>query len=191
MLTTLAAQNWAMFVLRGVIAIAFGVLAFAAPGSTLAALIFVFAIYAILDGVLAVIAGLALPLPSRWLLVVGGVLGVAIGVYAFMNPQTTAVALVYLIGAYAIIRGIAEVGASIGLRSLIQSPWVLALSGAISVVFGVLLIAAPGDGAVAVLWIIGIYALLVGVASIAVGLRLRTVGRDVSATTTNQAPAAS
>src|SRR4029077_20710614 len=99
MFTALAAQNWGMFVVRGILALIFGVLAFAAPAPTLAALVFVFAFYAVVDGIFAVIAGLAVPLPSRWLLVVGGVIGVAIGVYTFMNPQVTALALVYLVGA--------------------------------------------------------------------------------------------
>jgi uncharacterized membrane protein HdeD (DUF308 family) len=195
MLTATAAQNWGMFVVRGILAIAFGVLAFAAPGPTLTALVFVFAIYAVLDGLFAVIAGLALPLPSRWLLVVGGAIGVVIGVYAFLNPQTTAVALVYLIGAYAIIRGVAEVGASLSLRSVMDSPWLLALSGVINVIFGGLLIAAPGDGAVAVLWIIGFYALLAGAAYVAAGFRLRSLNKEIGAATSNQtthqAPSAS
>ena len=110
MFTALAAQNWAMFVLRGVLALALGVLAFAAPGPTLAALIFVFAFYAIFDGILATALGLASPTGPRWLLVVGGIVGIAIGVYTFVSPQVTAVALVLLIGSFAIVRGVAEVG---------------------------------------------------------------------------------
>jgi uncharacterized membrane protein HdeD (DUF308 family) len=183
MLTTTAAQNWGMFVVRGVIALVFGALAFLAPAPTLAALVLAFAIYAVLDGIFAVIAGLAFPLPSRWLLVVGGVIGVAIGVYTFMNPQVTAIALVYLIGAFAIVRGVAEVAAAFSLRSIIQNPWLLAISGVISVAFGALLIASPGDGAVAVLWIIGFYAVLIGVLSIAVGFRLRSVAKELSSAT--------
>jgi uncharacterized membrane protein HdeD (DUF308 family) len=191
MLTTaVAAQNWGMFVLRGVIALIFGVLAFVAPAPTLAALVFVFAFYAVIDGIFAVIAGLAFPLPSRWLLVVGGVIGVAIGVYTFLNPQVTAVALVYLIGAFAIVRGISEIGAAFSLRGLIENPWLLALSGVISIAFGALLIASPGDGALAVLWIIGFYAVLIGVASIAVGLRLRSVSKELSAAASTSTPAA-
>ena len=103
MVTRLAAQNWAMFVFRGVLALALGVLAFAAPGPTLAALIFVFAAYAILDGIVAIVLGFGAPQGPRWLLVVGGILGIAIGAYTAVNPQVTAVALVLLIGAFAII----------------------------------------------------------------------------------------
>jgi uncharacterized membrane protein HdeD (DUF308 family) len=191
MLTTaIAAQNWGMFVLRGVIALLFGAFAFLAPAPTLAALVFVFAFYAVIDGIFAVIAGLALPLPSRWLIVVGGVIAVAIGVYTFFNPQVTAIALVYLIGAFAIVRGVTEVGAAFSLRSVIESPWLLALSGVISVAFGALLIASPGDGALAVLWIIGFYAVLIGVMSIAVGFRLRTVSKELSTATSTSTPAA-
>ena len=128
MFTALAAQNWAMFVLRGVLALALGVLAFAAPGPTLAALIFVFAAYAIFDGVLATALGLADPAGPRWLLIVGGIIGVAIGAYALVNPQVTAVALVLLIGLFAIVRGVAEVGSAIWFRNFIQSAWLYVLS---------------------------------------------------------------
>src|ERR1700675_1583489 len=103
MLTTLAAQNWGMFVLRGILALALGVLAFAAPAPTLAALILVFAAYAIVDGIFAIAFGAVTPGGTRWLLVIAGILGIAIGVYTLVSPQVTAVALVLLIGSFAIV----------------------------------------------------------------------------------------
>jgi uncharacterized membrane protein HdeD (DUF308 family) len=105
-----------MFVLRGLLAIALGVLAFAAPGPTLAALIFVFAAYAVLDGILATFLGLSAPGGARWLLVIGGILGIVIGVLTFVNPEVTAVVLVLYIGVFAIVRGAAEVGTVIRFR---------------------------------------------------------------------------
>ena len=177
MITSLAAQNWGMFVLRGVIAIALGVLAFAAPGPTLAAIVFVFAAYAIVDGLLAVAAGVALPVGPRWMLVLGGILAIAIGLYTFANPSVTATALVYLIAAFAIVRGGAEIATAISLRQVLQNALLLGVSGVLSIVFGALLIASPGDGAVAVLWIIGFYALLVGASYVYLGFRLRSVAR--------------
>jgi uncharacterized membrane protein HdeD (DUF308 family) len=184
MLTTLAAQNWWMFVLRGVLALALGVLAFAAPAPTLAALIFVFAAYAIVDGILAIALGAAAPGGPRWLLVVGGILAIAIGAYTAVSPQVTAVALVLLIGAFAIVRGVAEVGTAIWLRNLIESVWLYVLSGIVSIVFGAFLIVAPGDGAVAVLYVIGFYALYAGVMYVAIGLRLRGLDKTLETTTT-------
>jgi uncharacterized membrane protein HdeD (DUF308 family) len=182
MITALAAQNWAMFVLRGVLAIALGVLAFAAPGPTLAALIFVFAFYAIFDGVLATALGLAAPTGPRWLLVAGGIVGIAIGAYTLFSPQVTAVALVLLIGSFAIVRGVAEVGTAIWFRNFIQSAWLYVLSGVVSIAFGAYLIVAPGDGALAVLFVIGFYALFAGVMYIAMGLQLRSVNETLHST---------
>ena len=179
MLTTLAAQNWGMFVLRGILALALGVLALAAPAPTLAALIFVFAVYAIVDGILAIAVGVGAPGGPRWLLVIGGILGIAIGAYTAVSPQVTAVALVVLIGAFAFVRGIAEVGTAIWLRNAIESAWAYVLSGIVSIVFGAFLIVAPGDGALAVLYLIGFYALFAGVMYVAVGLRLRDLNKTL------------
>jgi uncharacterized membrane protein HdeD (DUF308 family) len=186
MFTTLAAQNWGMFVLRGIVALALGVLAFAAPAPTLAALIFVFAAYAIVDGILAIAFGVSAPGGPQWLLVIAGILGIAIGVYTVVSPQVTALALVLLIGAFAFVRGIAEVGTAIWLRNLIQSAWLYVLSGIVSIVFGAFLIVAPGDGALAVLYVIGFYALFAGVMYVAIGLRLRDLNKTLQTVSTRE-----
>jgi uncharacterized membrane protein HdeD (DUF308 family) len=191
MLTTLAAQNWGMFVLRGILALTLGVLAFVAPGPTLAALIFVFAAYAIVDGILAIGLGVASPTGPRWLLVVGGILGIVIGVYTVVSPQVTATALVLLIGSFAIVRGIAETATAVMLRSVIDSPWLYVLSGVVSIVFGAYLIVSPGEGAFAVLFVIGFYALFAGVTYIALGLRLRSVNKALETTSATAAGSAS
>jgi len=191
MLTTLAAQNWGMFVLRGILAIALGVLAFVAPGATLGALIFVFAFYAIFDGILAAAAGVTMPGGPRWLLVVGGILAIAIGAYTLVSPQVTAVALVLLIGSFAIVRGVAEVGAAIQFRNLIESAWLYVLSGLVSIAFGAYLIVSPGDGALAVLFVIGFYALFAGVTYIAIGLRLRDLNKTLQSASSTTASTAS
>jgi uncharacterized membrane protein HdeD (DUF308 family) len=191
MLTTLAAQNWGMFVLRGILALALGVLAFAAPAPTFAALIFVFAAYAIVDGILAIALGVSAPAGPSWLLVIAGLIGIAIGVYTLASPQVTAVALVLLIGSFAIVRGVAEVGTAIWLRNLIESAWLYVLSGIVSVVFGAFLIVAPGDGALAVLYVIGFYALFAGVMYVAIGLRLRGLNKTLETASTTPAGAAS
>jgi uncharacterized membrane protein HdeD (DUF308 family) len=189
MITTLAAQNWGMFVLRGVLAIVLGVLAFVAPGPTLSAIVYVFAAYAIVDGILAVAAGVALPVGPRWMLIIGGVIAVAIGVYTFANPNVTATALVYLIGAFAIVRGGSEIAAAFSLRGVIQNAFLLGVSGVLSIAFGVLLIASPGSGALAVLWIIGFYALLVGASYVYLGFRLRGLAKSVEGTSSPAGPA--
>jgi uncharacterized membrane protein HdeD (DUF308 family) len=173
MLTTLAAQNWGLFIVRGIVALLFGAFAFLAPGPTLAALIFVFAFYAIVDGVLAVAVGLGIPAGPRWLLVAGGVLAIAIGVYTGFNPSVTATALVILIGAFVLVRGAAELAAAITMRSVVPDAWLIGLSGIVSMVFGGYLLVVPGDGALALIYLIGFYALFAGVMDIAMGARLR------------------
>jgi uncharacterized membrane protein HdeD (DUF308 family) len=191
MLTTLAAQNWGMFVLRGIFALALGVLAFAAPAPTLAALIFVFAVYAIADGILAIAFGIAAPSGPSWLLVIAGIVGIAIGVYTLVSPQVTAVALTLLIGTFAFVRGIAEVGTAIWLRNVSENTWLYVISGIVSIVFGAYLIVAPGDGAFAILFVIGFYALFAGVMYLTVGLRLRGVNKTLETASTTSAGAAS
>jgi len=193
-MVTLAAQNWGMFVVRGILALAIGVLAFAAPTPTLAALIFVFAAYAIIDGIFAVAVGVTAPGGPRWLLAIGGILAIAIGAYTLVSPQVTAVALVLLIGSFAIVRGVAEIATAISLRNVIESAWLYVLSGIVSIVFGAYLIVAPGDGALAVVFVIGFYALFAGVMYLAIGLRLRGVNKALesgSRTTSSSAGAAS
>jgi uncharacterized membrane protein HdeD (DUF308 family) len=119
------------------------------------------------------------------LLVVGGLLGVAIRAYTVVSPQVTAVALVLLIGSFAIVRGVAEVGTAIWFHDSIESAWLYVLSGIVSVMFGTYLIVAPGDGAPAVLFVIGFYALFAGFAYIAMGLQLRGLNKTLQATATS------
>ena len=179
MLATLTGQNWGMFVIRGILALAVGVLIFAEPGPSLAALIFVFAAYAIVDGILAIGVGLSAPGGPRWLVVLGGILGIAIGVYTYVSPGVTALALVLLIGSFAIVRGVTEAATAIRLRSTIDNAWLYVLSGVVSTIFGAFLIVYPGDGVLAVLFLIGYYAIFAGVMYLAIGFRLRQVNKTL------------
>jgi uncharacterized membrane protein HdeD (DUF308 family) len=176
MLRTLA-QNWWAIVLRGVCAVLFGVGAFAWPGITLAVLVLLYGAYALVEGVLAVAWALvgrqAGPFP--WGVLLAGLAGMAVGIITFMFPGLTALALLYLIAAWAIIRGVFEIVAAFHLRRELENEWMLALSGLLSVVLGGLLIAAPGAGALAVLWWIGAFAIVFGVLTIALGFRLKAV----------------
>jgi uncharacterized membrane protein HdeD (DUF308 family) len=162
------------------VAIALGILAFAYPGPTLAALIIVFAVYAIFDGVVALIAGLGMPGGANWWLVLGGIVGIAVGVFTFSQPDTTALALVLLVGIWAIATGVAEIIAAVTLRGLITNGWLIGLTGVVSVIFGLLLVISPNDGILSVLWLVGFYAIFAGVMYLSVGLRLRDVADSVS-----------
>ncbi len=169
------ARNWWALALRGLLAIVFGLLAFALPGVTLAALVILFGAYALVDGIFALVAAVrAAEAHERWwLFVLEGIAGIAAGVITFMWPGITALALLYLIAWWALITGIFEIAAAIRLRKEISGEWVLALGGVASVIFGVLLLMRPGVGALAVIWLIGTYALVFGLLLLILGFRLR------------------
>ena len=174
MLRTLA-QNWWAIVLRGVCAVLFGLGAFAWPGITLAVLVLLYGAYALIEGVLAVAWALMgrHEGPFPWGVLLAGLAGVAVGVVTFLYPGLTALTLLYLIAAWAIIRGVFEIIAAFHLRKELENEWMLALSGFLSLVLGAILIVAPGAGALAVLWWIGAFAILFGVLTIMLGLRLK------------------
>ena len=171
-------RNWWTFVVQGVVAIGIGIAAFAVPGPTLAAFLAVFAAYATVSGVFETVAGFSMAGGPKWSLVAGGLLGIAVGAIAFVSPASTALAVTLLVGIYAIATGVARVSAAYMLGNNSQRG-LLALSGVISVLFGVVLVAAPGAGVLAVLWLIGYYAIFAGILTVAFGLRLRGVGKDV------------
>ena len=169
------AKNWGWIALRGAAAVIFGVLAFAWPGVTLVVLALFFGVYAFLDGIFALIAAYKGREGRKavWPLVLVGVLGLAAGVATFLWPEMTALALLMFIAVWALLIGIFQIAAAIRLRKEIENEWLLGFSGALSVLFGVLMIASPGAGALAVVWIIAGYSIVFGLLLIALGFRLR------------------
>jgi uncharacterized membrane protein HdeD (DUF308 family) len=173
----LLARNWWVILLRGLFAIAFGIMAFVWPGLTLAALIILFAVYAIVDGVLAIIAGVTGAAPNgRWYtFVLWGLLGVLVGIATILYPGLTALTLLYLIAIWAIVRGVMEIVAAVQLRKVLDNEWILVLAGALSILFGVLLIARPGAGALTVLWLIGAASIAVGILLVILSFRFKAL----------------
>ncbi|HVG97985.1 MAG TPA: DUF308 domain-containing protein [Chloroflexota bacterium] len=169
------ARAWWLVALRGALAIAFAVLAFFWPGVTVTVLLLLFGAYALVDGIFAVGATInAIRTQSRWWpFLVEALLGIGVGAATFLWPGVTALALLYLIAAWAIATGIFEILAAIELRKAIEGEWMLIVAGALSVVFGLLLIFFPGAGALAVLWMIAAYALLFGILLLVLAFRLR------------------
>jgi uncharacterized membrane protein HdeD (DUF308 family) len=158
------AKNWWALLLRGIAAIVFGILAFAWPGITLWSLIIVFGAYALVDGVFAIIAAVTGGAPApRWWMALVGVIGILAGIVAFVNPLLTGVTLLMLIAAWAIVSGIFEIVGAIRLRKEIDNEWMLILHGVVSVLFGLFLFYSPGTGALAMIWVIGAYAIIGGV----------------------------
>ena len=167
-------SNWKLIFLRGVLAVAFGLMALGWPGITLGILVLLFGIYAILEGAVAVAA--ALEYRSRgywWLLLIEGIAGIAIGLCALIWPTLTVAVLLVFIVLWAIVTGIFEIGAAIQIRKEVTGEWVLAVAGILSVLIGILLIANLEAGAVAVVWLIGLYALVFGALLVFLGFRLR------------------
>jgi uncharacterized membrane protein HdeD (DUF308 family) len=172
-----------LLIVRGIVGVVFGLVAFAWPGITIAALVVIFGAYAVIDGVTNVFLGLS-RLPGRgrsWATTIQGIAGVVAGVLAFIWPAVTALVLVVFIGAWAIVTGLFEIAAAIKLRKEISGEWLLALSGLMSLAFGVLVFAFPGAGAVGIAWVLGAYAMAGGAVLIALGVRLRSKFTEVLA----------
>lgn len=173
MLGRLSRDRW-IIALQGVGAVVFGVLALALPDLTLLALVFLFAAYALVDGALALARGLRVSGGKRdpWQ-VVSGIVSIAAGVIAFVVPGITAYALLLVIAAWAIVSGAIELIGAYQLREVIQREWLLALDGVVSILFGFVLILFPGAGALALVWLIGAFAIASGVILVLFAFRLR------------------
>jgi uncharacterized membrane protein HdeD (DUF308 family) len=158
-----------------VLAVLFGVLAFVWPVLTWLTLIVMFGIYAISDGLIAVITGLRRSKDSSrwWAFLVEGVLGIGAGSIALILPELAALVLIYMIAIWALITGILEIAAAVRLRDEISNEWVLGLSGFVSMVLGILLFVQPAVGGLAIMWTIAGYALVFGVLWVILGFRLR------------------
>jgi uncharacterized membrane protein HdeD (DUF308 family) len=171
MLSGMANRMWWALLLRGIAAVLFGLAALFWPNETLWVLIVFFGAYALVGGVFAIFAGIA-DSTRRWLLLTEGVLGVVAGLIAFLWPGLTALVLLYVI----IFTGILEIMTAISLRREIDNEWMMILGGGLSVLFGILLALLPGVGLLSLTWLIGIYALIFGVAFIVLGFRVRGHG---------------
>jgi uncharacterized membrane protein HdeD (DUF308 family) len=180
-----AADHWWVFALRGLAAIVFGILAFIWPGVTLAFLVLLWGAYALIDGILGLLASFRTGQDHRWALLIEGLVGIAAGIATFAWPGLTALVLVYIIAAWALITGVLEILAAIRLRKVIDNEWWMAGSGALSVLFGIVLFVAPGAGALALVWLIAAYAIVFGIILLALAFRLRGMahgGRALGAT---------
>jgi uncharacterized membrane protein HdeD (DUF308 family) len=159
------ADNWWLLLLRGLAAVAFGVIAFFWPGVTLVALTYVFGAYAIVDGVIAIWAAFNLSAGDagpRWWLGLSGIVGILAGVGTFAYPGMTALVLLMFIAVWAIIIGALQLYAALQLWKVIDNAWWLILSGLFSIAFGVMLIGWPSAGALATVWTIAWYAVFFG-----------------------------
>jgi len=177
----LLSRNWWAVLLRGICAVIFGLAAFAWPGITLALLILFYGAYVLVEGIFAVVSSFGRTKDSKfpWSMFLVGLVSIAVGLITFVWPGLTALALLYLIGAWAIVRGIFEIVAAFELRKQIEGEWLMIIAGMASVLFGVLMVLWPGAGVLALLWLIGIFAVIFGVIIIILAFKLRGLKKRV------------
>src|SRR5215831_12714448 len=169
------ARNWWSLVIRGIVGIVVGIVSFLWPRVTLNALIVLFGVYALIDGVVNLTGAVrAAEAHERWgVLLLEGIAGILAAVATGFWPSITALALIYIIGAWAILTGVAEIGAAIRIRRHVTGEWMLAIAGVLSILFGVLILAVPLAGALVITLWFGAYAFLFGIVLLGLGVRLR------------------
>jgi uncharacterized membrane protein HdeD (DUF308 family) len=167
--------NWWLLALRGLIAVVFGVLAFLWPGATLLTLVWLFGAFALVNGVLSLVLAAKTPkgYPKLGSLILGGLLGILAGVFSFVMPAITALGLLILIAAWAIVTGVMELVAAVRLRKIITNEWLLFLAGIASVAFGIILLLQPAAGTLALVWLIAAWAVVFGILLMIVAFRMR------------------
>jgi uncharacterized membrane protein HdeD (DUF308 family) len=171
----LVARNWWLFLLRGLAAITFGVLSLIWPGISLVTLVLLFGAYALVDGVFALAAAIVGRgnAELRWWLVLVGLLGIGVSTTTFLWPGLTALMLLYFIAGWVIATGVLQIVGAVELRKAIEDEWWLILDGALSVVVGVLLFIMPGPGAVALIWLIAVFAVAFGILMVGFAFKIK------------------
>lgn len=169
------ARHWWVFLVRGLVAIAFGLAAFFYPVATLFTFILFYAVFSIVDGLFAVVSAVRGQegMGARWWLALIGVLSVVAGLAAYLWPGLTALALLTLIGIWALVYGVVEIIGAIRLRKEIDNEWLLLAHGIIAALFGLIVLARPSAGALALIWLIASFALASGVVLVILSFRLK------------------
>jgi uncharacterized membrane protein HdeD (DUF308 family) len=171
-----ARSHWWLLLLRGILAIIFGIIALAAPGIALLAFIYVFAAYAILDGITAIVVSFRERSFFRgwWVLLIEGIAGIIFGILAFAWPGATALILLYLVAFWALVTGVMEIGSAFIVPRSARQRWGLGLAGLLSIIFGIILIVSPGSVLLAILWFVGIFAIVFGISLFIYAFQIRS-----------------
>jgi uncharacterized membrane protein HdeD (DUF308 family) len=171
------ARSWWVLALRGAFGILFGALALMWPQLTLLTLVALFAAYALLNGITAIAGSIRNRKKDDdwWVMLLLGIVSAGAGIVALVNPAVTALVLVLVIGANALVTGVLDIVAAIRLRKSIGGEWSLALSGLASIAFGAIVFLAPGAGALAMAWLISLYAFVTGALLLVVAFRARAL----------------
>jgi uncharacterized membrane protein HdeD (DUF308 family) len=178
MLSKLLSTYWWVLLVRGVLAILFGIAAYAWPGMTLATLVSLFGAFALVDGIFNVLHAFSGRKEDEhwWVLLLEGLLGIAFGIITFQAPEITATVLILYIAFWAMATGVLRIVLAVRLRKEIEGEWWLALAGLAGIVFGVLMLARPGAGALAVLWLVATWAIVGGVFLVILSFKVKPLG---------------
>ena len=181
MLSYILSRYWWATFIRGCVWVLFGVVVFAFPGISLVTLTFLFGLFALADGIVNVMSAIAgREYENWWLVLLGGVSGIVVGALTFFNPGATALTLLFLIALWAVVTGVVQIVAAVQLRNEIKGEFWYGLGGLMSVAFGVFLVARPGAGALAVLWLIASFAMLFGTIQILMAFEARSFANRVT-----------
>jgi uncharacterized membrane protein HdeD (DUF308 family) len=169
-------RSWWIPLIRGIAALAFGYIALAWPGAAFASLVILFGAWSLIDGAFDVGHAIATWSYSqhRWMLLLEGLLGIAIGVLVFWMPPAAALGLLWFAAFWFIAAGVFRIAASIYLRKVIEGEWLLVLTGFVAIAAGIFMLGNPGLGALAMTWTLGIFALIFGVFMCVLAFRLRS-----------------
>ena len=187
-MTEMLARSWRLLAMRGVITIVFGVLALTWPALTLLAFAALFAAYTLLIGAVMVVGALKGRTSNEdwWLPLMVGLVSLGAGAIAIIHPDLTALVLLFVIGANAMITGVLDIATAIGLRKTIRNEKLLILNGIASIAFGVLVFLFPTAGALTLGWLIGVFAMLSGILLLAFAFRLRAKIRGATSVEKNR-----
>jgi uncharacterized membrane protein HdeD (DUF308 family) len=175
-------ERWSLLLLRGLAAIAFGLLTWFRPAISLTALVLLFGAYALVDGILATWTAIEGRKEKEywWVMLLGGLVGIGVGLLTFFAPGLTAIGLLFYIATWAIAHGVLEIAVAIRVRKEVHGEWRLIVAGIVSVFFGVLLMARPGAGALTALWLIGTYAVAFGILMVMLAFKARSFGERLA-----------
>jgi uncharacterized membrane protein HdeD (DUF308 family) len=177
---------WWLILLRGIFMAIFGIIALVSPGIALLTLVWVFGFYAIIDGVAAIVIGIRTRGEPHWVwTIVQGVISVLAGIIALIWPGMTALVMLFVVGFWAILLGIGEIAAAFASRKSGATDWGWTLAaGILNIIFGIVLLIWPAGGILALIWLVGIFALAGGIALIVLAFRVRSVAKSATATST-------
>lgn len=163
-------DHWWVVLLRGILGILFGVMAYTWPGLTVLILVTIWGAYALFDGVVELVAGIR----GKWgSLILLGLLGIAAGIIALLRPGVAALALLWVIAIWAIVAGVMQISAAIRLRKEVQGEWLWILSGILTIALGLLFLARPGEGILSVTWLIATLAIVWGILLVMLSFKLK------------------